>query len=85
MGRNFQLFRIIRKNWATPFWGYSLLWKGRLVNIDFELKSEGEVELPELKQILVKKTEESRMYSEEEFLPLVMNCKDYPDLYKVFY
>ena len=83
-GEKFSIKKVIEKGWATPFWGYSILWKGRLVKIDFELQQEGFIELEELKNLLLEKIEKSKNYLLKELIPYIKTAKDYYTLYNLF-
>ncbi len=84
-GGKFSIVKIIKKSWGTPFGGYSPFWKGRLINIDFELKLEGKVSIDDLKKDLLEKIKENKLYSLEELYPLITGATQYSNLYKLFY
>lgn len=51
----FSIKKANKVGWGTPFFGYSLLTKGRLVKINFDIESTQQLSIQEIKQLLISK------------------------------
>ena len=85
LGNRYEVRSVKVLGWATPFWGYSLLRKGRQVHIEFDLIEKGNVSLVELKYILVDKIQNNPYYYANELLPLMERANNFEAVFKLFY
>lgn len=86
----FQITKAYQTGWGTLFWGYHPFIKGRLIQIDFEVKSTKNVALNEIKNVLlerVKKKYSKAIYffaSKNELQAKISNANNLRDLIGLF-
>lgn len=86
----FQITNAYQTGWGTLFWGYHPFIKGRLIQIDFKVKSNENVTLDEVKSILlerVKKKYSKSVYffaSKNELIEKIDNAVNLKDLIHLF-
>ncbi len=85
LGNKYQINKVVIERWATPLWGYSLLWKGRQIFIDFELGFIEKIDFENLKQSLLTKIQSKNVYLKDEKIKLVRAATDFSSLFRIFY
>lgn len=89
-GMLYKIKRAYKVKWATLFWGYHPLFKGRMAKIEFEMESEYSINLRDFKDIVLGKINKKyfkHLYFDIEkkgFLELIAKQNNHKELIELF-
>lgn len=86
----YEIKNAIRIGWATPFWGFHPFIKGRLIKIDFNIRSTNQLTLDGLKNILIDTVDQrysTKFYffsSKEKLIKRISNASSFKEIIELF-